>query len=125
MPHFPALLNSKGEGNSVPATLPLEMAKLSSRLGAVPARRFKVGLGSNRSIWLGPPFMNRWITLLARAGNCGAFGFRSYMCDAGSLARGARGAEQIGAQQRRQCGAVQPVHHARKEIAARSVCHWS
>ena len=77
MPHFPALLNSKGEGKSVPATLPFEMAKLSSRLGAVPARRFKAGLGSNRSIWLGPPFMKRWMTLLARAGNWGAFGFRS------------------------------------------------
>ena len=45
MPHFPARLNSKGEGKSVPATLPFEMAKLSSRLGAVPARRFRVGLG--------------------------------------------------------------------------------
>ena len=32
--------------------------------------RFKSGLGSNRSIWLGPPVMNRKMQRLALAGRC-------------------------------------------------------
>src|SRR5258708_6148167 len=53
------------------------MAKANSRLGAVPASRFSVGFGSNRSTWLGPPFMKRWITDFAFAGKCGERALRS------------------------------------------------
>src|SRR5690606_31253417 len=34
--------------------------------GRWPAYLARSGLGSNRSAWNGPPFMKRWMTLLAR-----------------------------------------------------------
>src|SRR4051812_22381150 len=38
------------------------------------------GLGSNKSMWLGPPIMNSEIIALALAGNGGVFGVRSNFC---------------------------------------------
>ena len=74
LPHF---LKLKGEGISVPGMSPFEMAKLNSRLGAVPASLVSIGLGSNKSTWLGPPFMKSWMTLLALGAKCVGLGFRS------------------------------------------------
>src|ERR1035437_1453535 len=68
IPLLPLGLNLNGEGYIVPASLPFEIAKLNSRLGADPANRFSAGFGSNRSTWLGPPFMNRWTTDFASPG---------------------------------------------------------
>src|SRR5215831_9601040 len=50
-----------------------------SRLGALPANLRSIGLGSNRSTWLGPPFWNIWMTAFALASKCGRRGFRSYV----------------------------------------------
>ena len=38
-----------------------------------PSSVFRTGLGSNRSIWLGPPVMNRKMHRLALAVICGGF----------------------------------------------------
>ena len=66
MPHRPRFLNSKGEGIRVPMEAICSTSLVRSRPGGCPSYFFSVGLGSNRSIWLGPPFMKRWITDLAR-----------------------------------------------------------
>ena len=36
-----------------------------------------IGLGSNRSTWLGPPCMKSWMTALARGVKCGGFSVKS------------------------------------------------
>src|ERR1041385_4422724 len=40
----------------------------------LPCHCWSAGLGSKRSIWLGPPSMKRKITFLALAGKCGGGG---------------------------------------------------
>ena len=59
MPHFPRRENWNGEGNMVPIWSANSIWLTMSRLGAVPANFWSVGLGSNKSTWLGPPFWNR------------------------------------------------------------------
>ena len=44
------------------------------RAAAWPAYLSSIGLGSNVSTCDGPPFMKRWMTRLALAGKCGAWG---------------------------------------------------
>src|SRR5260370_210066 len=43
-----------------------------------PWSRFSSGFGSNVSIWLGPPCMNRKITCFARPGKCGFLGANGF-----------------------------------------------
>src|SRR5206468_2921689 len=43
-----------------------------------PSSRWSSGLGSNVSMWLGPPCMKRKITLLAGADKGGRFGARGF-----------------------------------------------
>ena len=76
MPHLPRGLNSCEWGTAFPISLPLEIAKASSRPGLALGLCLRVGLGSNRSIWLGPPSMNRWMIDRALAGSCGGLGFQ-------------------------------------------------
>ena len=57
MPDFPCLEYLKLEGKRLPTSLANSISLTMSRLGADPANLFNVGLGSNRSTWLGPPFM--------------------------------------------------------------------
>ena len=38
--------------------------------GGWPSYFVSIGLGSNRSTWLGPPCMKSWMTAFARAGWC-------------------------------------------------------
>ncbi len=51
-----------------------------------PWSRFSNGFGSNVSIWLGPPCMNRKITCLARAGKCGGRAANGFAADTGGAA---------------------------------------
>jgi hypothetical protein len=55
--------------NGVPISLPFWMficdSILTSPGGGLPSNSLSTGLGSNKSIWLGPPFWNRQITFLA------------------------------------------------------------
>ena len=75
-----------------------------------PASRFSSGLGSNVSRWLGPPSMNRKMTLLAVAGPSPRSGDRmTGALDSGPAARVAR--QQVQQSQRTKAGAglEQPV----------------
>ena len=65
MPHFPYRRNANGEGIMTPIWSANSIWLTMSRLGAEPANFWSAGLGSNRSTWLGPPFMNRWMTAFA------------------------------------------------------------
>ncbi len=60
-----------GEGMSLPF---LRSPGRPTAGGAWPAYRSRAGLGSNVSTCDGPPFMNRKMTRLARAGKCGGLG---------------------------------------------------
>ena len=73
MPLWPYGLNSRGLAST--AAVGLMNASLRSLVidggSGLPCHFCSSGLGSNRSIWLGPPSMNRKITFFALAGKCG------------------------------------------------------
>src|SRR5437016_4046127 len=76
MPHWPDGRKTRG----LPSTEAVGLMNASLRSlvsdggSDLPFHFCKAGLGSNRSIWLGAPSMNRKMTFLALAGNCGARG---------------------------------------------------
>ena len=75
-----AALAVLGELPGLPKSLALASAALSYLMSpgkVLPSRRASSGLGSNRSIWLGPPCMNSEIIALARRGGAAALGLRS------------------------------------------------
>src|SRR3569623_994528 len=72
IPASPCLANLYGEGISLP--LLRRIVLMRSFGGSCPAYFSRAGFGSNVSTCDGPPFMNRWITALARGGKCGALG---------------------------------------------------
>src|SRR5208283_1097697 len=71
MPLLPYFWNLKGEGNALPVRRSVARFGMGSDL---PTYLASMGLGSNVSIWLGPPFMNRWMTRFALPGNIGRLG---------------------------------------------------
>src|SRR4051794_30759517 len=72
-PLLPHLANLNGDIISPPAR---RSVLLSAPGGFLPLYFSRAGLGSNVSTWDGPPFMNRWMTRLARGLKCGLFGAR-------------------------------------------------
>ena len=69
MPLWPCCCHFRRDGKSGARPSPIGVItglKLGGR--GLPARRFSSGLGSKVSMWLGPPSMNRKITLRAVAG---------------------------------------------------------
>src|SRR5262245_40820122 len=75
MPDWPYCLNFRLLAMSgVPAVLPMAVSGRGKLAGSGwPASLLSVGLGSNRSRWLGPPSMKHQMTDLALAGNIGVF----------------------------------------------------
>src|SRR5713101_1359183 len=79
MPHWPCRENVHGEesrGVSLAVNWLITLPKLSGSFW--PSYFFRAGLGSNVSMWLGPPTMNRKITDLAfgaKFGGLAASGF--------------------------------------------------
>ena len=71
MPLWPRGRAANGEGMILPR---LRRPVVSEAGGAWPAYFSSAGLGSKVSTCDGPPFMNRKITRLARAGKCGGRG---------------------------------------------------
>ena len=122
MPHFPALLNSKGEGNSVPALFAVGNGET----------QFAAGRGAGQPLqgWLGVEQVHLAGTAVHEEVDH-ALGAAPETAEAWASDRRSRARRRWRAalnrscaQQRRQCGAVQAVHHARKEIAACVVCHY-
>ena len=76
MPLWPHGRNTRGLASA--AALGLVKASFRSFVYSVgsglPWYFASAGLGSYRSIWLGPPSMNRKMTLLALPGKCGFLG---------------------------------------------------
>ncbi len=76
MPLSPYVVNVRG----LASTAAFGLVNASRRFlvisagSGLPLHFCSSGLGSNRSIWLGPPSMNMKITFLALAGKCGFFG---------------------------------------------------
>src|SRR5690348_9845895 len=71
MPLWPNFLNLNGDGKAAPV---LRSVRRFSIGNCLPVYLASEGLGSNVSTCDGPPFMKRWMTRLALAGNCGALG---------------------------------------------------
>src|SRR4051794_32846598 len=91
MPDWPYLLNLNGEGKAAPVRRSVRRVGIGRIL---PANLARAGLGSKVSTWDGPPFMKRWMTRLALAGNWGlraARGWRGSMRGIHVLADGAAG----------------------------------
>ncbi len=65
----PLKAEGRGEGGAG-----LRSVRRLVRGSSLPAYVCSDGLGSNESTCEGPPFMNRWMTRLARAGKCGPLG---------------------------------------------------
>src|SRR3954453_16324683 len=76
MPLSPRGLAANGEGIILPL---LRRPVMIEAGGAWPAYFSSAGLGSKVSTCDGPPFMNRKITRLARAGKCGGLGARGLL----------------------------------------------
>src|SRR5436190_16395282 len=76
MPDWPYCLNLRWLAMSgVNAVLPIAVSGRGKLPGnGLPASLFSVGLGSNKSMWLGPPSRKHHMTDLAFAGSGGAFG---------------------------------------------------
>src|SRR5262245_22615646 len=74
IPLRPCLLNLNGDWSSAPV---FRSVFRTPPGGICPLRFVNSGFGSKVSTCDGPPFMNRWMTRLARAGNCGPFGARA------------------------------------------------
>ena len=128
MPHSPCWANLNGLRIKAPASCGFSTSPAILSKYALPWCRSSVGLGSNRSIWLGPPFMNRWITALALGSKCGGRGAEVDGPTSRRLdGRRARGPVQILAQQRDQRGPVEPAGHPLEEAAPgrRRVGSWS
>src|SRR5262249_16052369 len=71
MPDWPCLVNLRLEASRVPGLRTFSSGSLL-RLGiGSPWRLVSSGLGSHRSTWLGPPYMNRQMHAVAVAGECG------------------------------------------------------
>ena len=64
-PQSPAGRNLNGEPSKLPWALSLTRSVNDAGIGW-PSRRFSSGLGSSRSMWLGPPCWKSWITARAR-----------------------------------------------------------
>ena len=76
MPHSPRGTKRKGVPSSTFCSLP--GWNISTFVAwRLPSSRFNSGLGSNSSIWLGPPFCTNITTALARAAKCPWRGRRS------------------------------------------------
>ena len=74
-PLCPYCLNVRCVGISVLLLVPIAVITLPKDGGkGWPASRFSSGLGSNKSMWLGPPSMNSQMTDLALGGKCGGLG---------------------------------------------------
>src|SRR5579885_2289569 len=69
-PLRPCLANRNGTAIRPPVAFSVRSCTAADRW---PANRLIDGLGSRRSGPNGPPFMNRWMTRLARGRNCGAW----------------------------------------------------
>src|ERR1044071_9479944 len=81
IPDCPHFENLKGDGIIPPAWSMNSMSLANSRLGGCPSYFFNMGLGSNKSTWLGPPFINRWMTDFALGEKCGCLARRSAIPD--------------------------------------------
>ena len=111
MPLLPYFWNLKGEGKAAPVFLSVGKLAIGSGL---PAYFLSAGFGSNVSTCEGPPFMKRWITCFALAGNCGALGRSGLLpAPAGRLRKGRQAAELPEGK------TGQPQAAAGEEIAAR------
>src|SRR5215471_18677028 len=81
IPLWPNFRNANGEGKAAPVR-----RSVFSVMGiGLPANLDREGLGSNVSTCEAPPFMNRWRTRLALAGNggcLGASGFAAWLTGA-------------------------------------------
>src|SRR6185369_12257440 len=77
IPLWPCCFQVRLDGISVLPPVPMAVIGFPNEAGSGwPARRSSSGLGSNKSMWLGPPSMNTQITDLALGAKCGAFGAR-------------------------------------------------
>src|SRR6516162_3807404 len=73
LPHWPYCLNFHFGPTTRPSFfLPLRPNVLTGTV--LPSSSYSLGLYSNVSTWLGPPYMNRKMTLLAFGAKCGFFG---------------------------------------------------
>src|SRR5947208_4983052 len=70
IPALPYFLKANGDC----IRLPVRRSVLMSAGAFWPLYFVRAGFGSNVSTWDGPPFMNRWMTCLARGLKCGGFG---------------------------------------------------
>src|SRR5262249_25597780 len=77
IPLWPYCLKLRLEPSSVLLAVPIAVIGLPKDAGmGWPFISVSLGLGSNRSMWLGPPSMNSQITDLAFGSWCGFFGAR-------------------------------------------------
>src|SRR5437667_9002126 len=75
MPLWPYCLNVRLEPSSVLLDVPMAVIGFPNDAGiGCPLISVSLGLGSNRSTWLGPPSMNSQITDLALGSWCGFLG---------------------------------------------------
>ena len=75
MPDWPCRFQVRLVGMMVLLAVPIAVTTLPKDAGmGCPASLSSIGLGSNRSRWLGPPSMNRKMTDFALAGKCGFLG---------------------------------------------------
>ena len=73
-PDWPHFLKTRREPSKVPKLRALSTGSFSLNGIGWPCRLTSSGLGSNKSTWLGPPYMNKKITFRAFAGKCGGLG---------------------------------------------------
>ena len=115
IPHWPCLANFRLLASRLLPPVPIGVMTLPKLAGSgLPCCRVSSGFGSKRSTWLGPPSMNRKMTDLAFAGNCGFFGA------SGSTARAASEAATLprpvppGPERRSRCRRSEGTHGGRK-----------
>src|SRR5262245_64606231 len=86
IPDFPHFVNFRGVPSKFPGLRTFSRGSLS-RLGmGSPCRLLSSGLGSHVSIWLGPPYINSTMQLLALAGKWDLFGWSGEGAVASSFA---------------------------------------
>ena len=79
MPHSPCLRNFQGLANtvSVLGLLAMSLLRFNPPGNCLPSSLSSSGLGSQRSMWLGPPCIQSEIMAVARGSRCGGLGVRS------------------------------------------------
>src|SRR5438105_3607524 len=70
----PHLVNLRDEASSVPGPRAFRSGSFSRPGMGRPCHFARAGFGSKRSTWLGPPYINKKMHEVARAGMCGARG---------------------------------------------------